>query len=306
MDRRRGKNITAKILALILALVLWLYVTNEQNPPVEASLTVPLETRNVVSPLVAVDSPDAVRIKVRGSRSIIAGLQAQDIKAYLDMKGLGEGRHTAKISAQVPLSLELIEVSPDKVQVRLDTVVSRKLPVEIRLTGTAATGTAVAKVVANPEQVTIEGPRSGVELADKVLLPLELAGRNADFIVGVLPVVISRDGKEVEGLTLYPDKVNISATLVRGLNQKAVDVKPIMYGELAPGTVLRGITTKPTKVEISGDPQTLEKIDVVYTEPINLAGLTRDTIKEVKLQLKEGMLASQSTVTVQISVVAGR
>jgi len=306
MDRTRGKNITAKILALILAVVLWLYVTNDQNPPVEVSLAVPLATRNVVSPLVVVDTPDSVRIKVRGSRSMIAGLQAQDVTAYLDMKGLAEGRHIAKVSVQVPLSLELLEVNPDKVQVRLDTVVSRKLPVEIRLSGTAATGTAVARVIANPEQVTIEGPRSTVDSADKVILPLDLAGKNADFSVGVFPTVINREGKEVEGLTLHPEKIIISATLVRGLNQKAVEVKPIVYGELAVGTVLRSITVKPVKVEISGEPQVIEKVDFIYTEPINVAGINRDTVKEVKLQLKEGMLASQSTVSVQISVITGR
>jgi YbbR domain-containing protein len=210
------------------------------------------------------------------------------------------------VSVQVPLSLELLEVSPDKVQVRLDTVVSRKLPVEIRLSGTAATGTAVARVVASPEQVTIEGPRSTVDSADKIILPLDLAGRNADFTVGVFPTVINREGKEVEGLTIRPEKVTISAQLVRGLNQKAVEVKPIVYGELATGTVLRGITVKPVKVEISGDPQLLEKVDFIYTEPINVAGISRDTVKEAKLQLKEGMLASQSTVTVQISVITGR
>lgn len=306
MDRARGKNITAKILALILAVVLWLYVTNEQNPPVEASLAVPLEIRNVVSPLVAVDTPDSVRVKVRGSRSLIAGLQAQDITAYLDMRGLAEGRHFAKVTAQVPMGIELLEVSPDKVQVRLDTVVSRRLPVEIRLSGTAATGTAVAKIVATPEQITIEGPRSAVDAADKVLVPLDLAGRNTDFTVGVIPVVLNREGKEVEGLTLRPEKVNITASLVRGLNQKAVEVKPIVYGELAAGTTLRSITVKPPKVEISGDPQLIEKVDFVYTEPINVAGISRDTVKEAKLQLKEGMMASQNTVAVQISVAPGR
>ncbi|MDR3592155.1 MAG: CdaR family protein [Negativicutes bacterium] len=306
MDRTQGKNITAKILAIILASVLWLYVTNEQNPPVETSLAVPLETRNVVSPLVVVDTPDSVRVKVRGSRSMIAGLQAQDVSAVLDMRGLGEGRHYAKVAVQVPLSLELLEVSPDKVQVRLDTVVSRKLPVEIRLSGTAATGTAVARVLATPEQVTIEGPRSTVDSADKILLPLDLSGRNADFSVGVIPVVVNREGKEVEGLTVLPERVSISAQLVRGLNQKSVEVKPIVYGELAAGAVLRGITVKPAKVEISGDPQVVEKIDFIYTEPINVAGINHDTVKEAKLQLKEGMLASQSTVTVQISVITGR
>lgn len=306
MDRGSGRNITAQILALILAIGLWIYVTNDQNPPVETSLTVPVETRNVADPLIAVDAPDTVRVKVRGSRSLVAGLQGNDIKAYVDLVGLLEGRHNLKVAVQVPNGIELLEVLPDKVSIRLDNVVSRKLPVEIRLTGTAASGTAVSKVTASAEQVTVEGPESSVESVDKAILYLDLTGKNADFTVNVTPVPISRDGKEVAGLTLYPNKVEINASLVRGLNQKTVDIKTITYGDLAAGMVLKSLTTKPEKVEISGDPQVLDKIEFVYTEPINVAGIAKDTTREVRLQLKEGIVASQNAVIVQINVGAGR
>ena len=35
-------NLLAKIAALIVAIVLWLYVMNDQNPSMEASYTVPV------------------------------------------------------------------------------------------------------------------------------------------------------------------------------------------------------------------------------------------------------------------------
>lgn len=306
MDRNRGKNISAKILALILALILWIYVTNEQNPPMETTISVPLEVRNVASPLVAVDAPESVKVKIRGSRSIVAGLQAQDVKAFLDLRGLSEGRQPVKVYAQIPPSLDLVEISPDKVHIRLDTIVGRKLPVEIRLTGKTPSGTAVVKATVSPEQVTVEGPKSFIEVVDRVIIPLDLTGKTADFTVGIIPVPVNREGKEVEGLTLYPDKVNISANVVHGLNKKVVDIKTIVYGDMPPGISLKSITTKPEKVELGGDPQILDKIDFIYTEPINVAGIVKDTTLETKLQLKEGVLAAQSIVKVEISTDTGR
>ena len=92
--------------------------------------------------------------------------------------------------------------------------------------------------------------------------------------------------------------------MVHGITQKPVEVKTIVYGNLAAGVVLKSISTKPFKIEISGDPQVLEKMEAIYTEPINLEGIAKDTTKEVKLEVKEGILASQSTVMVQISVGA--
>ena len=160
MIRGPGKNIIAQIIALVLAIVLWIYVTNEQNPAVEESLTVPMEVRNVASPLVGVDIPDSVKVKVRGSRSVIAGLRGEDIKAYIDLKGMTEGRSAAKVYVQIPVNLELVEVIPDKVHIRLENIVSRTLPVEIRLNGIAPPGIAVAKITASLEKVTVQGSKS--------------------------------------------------------------------------------------------------------------------------------------------------
>ncbi|HWQ61466.1 MAG TPA: CdaR family protein [Negativicutes bacterium] len=302
MEEARGKNITTKILAFIMAIVLWLYVTNEQNPPVEASVSVPLEVRGVADTLVAVDAPDTVRVKVRGPRSITAGLTPQDLKAYIDLKGTNEGRHTVRILAMVPSSLEFIEVQPDKVTVRVDSKASRTLPVEVRVTGSATAGTVVANTVLTPQQVTVQGPKATVDSVDRVILPLDITGRSADFTAQIAPLLVNRDGRAVEGLDVQPDKIGVAANLARGMAKKTVDIKTIIFGDLAPGISLKAVVTTPARVELSGDPQELAKIDFVYTEPISVAGVNRDTEKEVKLQVKEGLVASQAAVTVKISV----
>ena len=306
MNRLRGKNLAVKFLAVVLAVVLWIYVTNEQNPPVETTITVPLEVRNVASPLVAVDAPDSVRIKVRGSRNVIAGLQPKDIDAYLDLRGVAEGRHTTKVSTQAPSGLELLEVSPDRVPFRMDTLVSRKLPVEIKLTGTVAGEVSVAKVSFTPEQVSVEGPRAAVESIGKVLLAVDLTGKTGDFTAEAVPAPVSKDGKELDGLTVNPEKVLVAVNMVRGANRKMVDVKTTVYGELAPGLVLSSIATDPDRIEISGDPQALSKIEFVYTEPVSIAGIDRDTAKDAKLQLGDGLESLRNSVTVRISVKDSR
>jgi len=302
MEQTRGKNITTKLLAFIMAIVLWLYVTNEQNPPVEASVSVPLEVRGIADTLVAVDVPDAVRVKVRGPRSITAGLTPQDVKAYIDLRGAGEGRHLVRILTLVPSSLEFIEVQPDKITVRVDGKASRTLPVEVRVTGAATAGTVVAGTVLTPQQVIVQGPKATVNSVDRVIVPLDITGRSADFTAQVAPLLINRDGRAVEGLDVLPDKIGVAAKLERGLVKKTVDIKTIIFGDLAPGVALKAVVTTPARVELSGDPQDLAKVDFVYTEPISVAGIDKDTEKEVRLQIKEGLVASQEAVTVKISV----
>jgi YbbR domain-containing protein len=301
MEGNRSRN-AAKVLAVIMAMVLWIYVTNEQNPPIEASLAVPLEVRGVGDSLMAVEMPDSVRVKVRGSRSLTAGLQTQDIQAFLDLKGAGEGRHSARVYVIVPPSLELVETQPDKVSVRVDAKVSRVLPVEIRFTGTAAAGVAVARAAATPDQVTMEGPKSIADIVERAVLTVDLSGKTGDFTTTVVPLPVTRDGKTVEGLTLYPERVSVAANIVRGVVKKTVDVKTVITGDLPPGLALKGITTRPPKVEISGDARLVERLEFVYSEPVSVTGLNKDTTREVKLQLREGVTATPETVVIQLNI----
>lgn len=302
MEENRTRNLTAKVLAVIMALVLWIYVTNEQNPPIETSQAVPLEVRGVGDSLMAVEMPDSVRVKIRGSRSLTAGLQTQDIQAYLDLKGVGEGRHSARVHVVVPPSLELVEVQPDKVPVRIDTRVRRVLGLEIRFTGTAAAGASVAKAAATPDQVTLEGPHSITSMVDRAVLTVDISGKTGDFTAGVVPLPVNRDGKVVEGLSLYPERVSVGVNLVRGAVKKLVDVKTVIVGDLPPGLAIKGITTRPAKVEVSGDAPVIEKLEFVYTEPFSVAGMDKDTSREAKLQLRDGVTASPESVVVQINV----
>lgn len=302
MDRLPKKNIATKILAFILAVILWVYVMNEQNPPLETSFQVPLEIRNLGANYTVVDVPDTVRIKVRGTRGMLAGIGMQDIKAYLDLKGIAEGRHAILVHAITPAGLELVEVNPDKVLLRLDTGVSRQLPVEIRPSGTPESGSVVNKIVANLDQVTVEGPKSLVDSVGRVVAIVDLTGKKADFTNEVSVTVLDREGKELEGVSIYPGKINVSCTIAKASLKKVVDIKTVVTGTLPGGIVLKRLTTEPDKIEISGDPKVVNKIDVVYTEPINITNVTKDTIQEIRLRPIEGITASRDSVTVHINV----
>ncbi|MBP2655381.1 MAG: cdaR [Firmicutes bacterium] len=306
MDRGSVSPVVARILALFFAIVLWVYVTNEQNPPIEAVFSVPLEVKNVAADLVITEAPEMVRVKVRGSRSVIAALQALDLKAYVDMRGLGEGLQTVSVHAALPQNLELAEVIPEKIQLRLIAMIGRKMPLDVKASGAPAQGKVVAGFTTKPEQVTVEGPSDVVATVDKVLLPLEITGKDSDFSADVTPVTVGKDGREISGLTLYPDKVHIVAKITQGLVKKTVEVKPTLYGKVANEVLLDNVIVKPAQVELTGDPTELSKVDFVYTEPVNIVGVNTSVEKESGLQLKEGITASKKTVVVGIYVSSGR
>jgi len=302
MDRLPKKNITAKILALIMAINLWVFVMNEQNPPVEISMDIPLEVRNLSNAAMAVDIPEYVRVKVRGPRTLIIGLAQKDIKSYVDLKGLSDGSNTAKVNTAIPANFELVEVSPEKINFRLDTIASREVPVEAKIIGTPPAGGAVGKISYSVPTVIIKGPSALLSAVVKAKADVDVTGQTIDFTLSAPLVLVDANGKRVEGLTVAPGNVAISLAVIPMVHKKMVDIKPNIVGTLAKGFILNQVSINPDKVEISGDDQALGKTDFIVTEPINLTGIDKDTGIEVKLQTKEGIAFSKNSVMVNISI----
>lgn len=302
MDRPKTNN-TAKIVAIIMAVILWVYVMNEQNPPIEVNMEIPLEVRNLSSAVVAVDIPEFVKVRVRGPRSVIVGLPQQEIKTYIDLKGLSEGVNTAKVHTTIPTSIEVLEVIPDKITFRLDSVISRRIPVEVKLIGTPVGDAIVGKITYSSSFVVVEGVKDLLDTAVKAVAQVDISGKHTDFTISAPLIIIDRDGNKIEEhLTIKPENVSVSMTFGPSKVKKTVDIKPHTIGELKKGIVIKAIITNPQKVEISGDPTIVEKTDFVYTEPLNLNGVDKDIEVEVKLQEKEGITLTKDAVRMHISV----
>lgn len=298
------KNIVPKILAIIMAIVLWMYVMNEQNPPYEATFTLPIEVRNAATSYVVSDVPETVKVKVRGPRNLVAGVLNKDLKAFVDVKGLTEGRHAVAVSASIPSNLELLAISPDKVQVTVDATISRQIPVEIRVTGTPEKGAVTGKITAANQQVTIEGPRNIVGMVEKVLATIDLTGKSSDVTTEAVLVPVNRAEKEVEGVAIYPEKTKVTINLTTTVAKKQLDIKPVTLGELPTGLVIKSIVTQPEKIEVTETVpgKGFDKLESLVTEPVNLGDISKDTDKEVKVQLPEGITGTTKTVVVKIKV----
>ena len=304
MNKAGSNNLTAKILSLVLAAILWIYVMNEQNPPIEAVFAVPVEVRNSQQQLVPDDIPETVRVKLRGPRSVIAGVLAKDIICYVDVKGLSEGRHSVKVATVAPTGLEIIETNPDRAAIRLDAVIQRRLPLEFRLTGTAQPGAVISRITGSQEQVRIEGARPLVDNVDKVYVPVEISNRSTDFQLPAPVIPVNKAGQTVEGLTLQPDKVNVAVTIAKENIRKLVAVRVLTSGEPAKGYVVKSVTTEPAQVEVWGMAEDLERLDFVTTEPVSVSAASQDVKRDVLLEIKDGLKAEPSSVRVTIQLTA--
>ena len=300
-----GRNLLPKLLAVLVALILWVFVMNEQNPPVEGTFQVSLTNRNLSGKLVVMEAPETVRVKVRGLRNAIAGAAGRNFQAYVDLKGLAPGQYNLPVLVQLPPGYELVEVVPDKVDIILEAVQSRQFPVEPRLTGPIVGQMTLGKVEITPKVVTITGPQSILDSIGKVLAPVEIRDRTPAFAQDAKLFIAGIDGNELKTLKVEPTQVKVSGVLEPGTITKTVDVKTVLTGNLPEGVLLRRVFTEPAKVELRGPKEILDRLTTVSTEPVPLAGITKDVTREVPLQLQPGITVARKTVMVRITVGQG-
>lgn len=159
-----------KLLSLVFALLLWLFVMGEQKA--EVGYTVPLELKNLPAGLiVANEVPSLVDVRISGPRTLLTNLQPSSISMSVDLRGLQPGLTTFKRldeNLNIPSALKVSRLSPSYVEIKLERIREKKVPVQAAIHGSTGSGTFLGAVVVRPATVTIIGAESEVKNVDSV------------------------------------------------------------------------------------------------------------------------------------------
>jgi YbbR domain-containing protein len=79
----------------------------------------PLDLRNLEPTLSAAARPSDVDVVLEGRRESLVRVQPGDVKAYLDLSGLGPGDYALTVQGNVPHDLRIGRIEPSTVQVRI-------------------------------------------------------------------------------------------------------------------------------------------------------------------------------------------
>ena len=158
------RHLGLKVLAIMLASVLWFTVAGEHV--VERSLRVPLAVRNLPTSLEIVgDLPESVDVRVRGSAAQLSRLETGDIVAMLDLVTARTGSRLFHLRADevgVPYGIDVAQVNPPTILLSIEKSIRRIVPIVPTTDGDPAPGFVVGRMSAEPSTVLVVGPESRV------------------------------------------------------------------------------------------------------------------------------------------------
>lgn len=301
------KNFTIKLLSLILAFLLWLYVMGEENPEI------PYEISNVPVKLVNVDTLEkkgltlleekgyTVNVKVRGRRSDVLNIAAQNISAYADLSRVtSKGINVIPVRIEgLPKNVSLVSVIPPEIKVDVDTIAKIQMPVTVKIVGNVMDGYAMQPAVPTPGEVMVVGPESKVNLVKNVIAQVNVSYKKEDIKISVPAVAVDREGKEIKGVTVTPNLVEVYIPVNKSIR---VPVTPKIFGKPQEGYVVASVNVLPEYVYITGDEDVLNTIKSISTKQIDITGLTGPATETVPFDLPDGVKLVKSDITAKVYI----
>ncbi|MEJ2598920.1 MAG: CdaR family protein [Anaerolineales bacterium] len=308
-----GRNLGTLLLALILAIVVWVsaVVAADPNEKRLYPRAVPLEVIGKDSNLsLSSELPTTVRVTIEAPQSIWTQLTNNPdlVKAWIDLSGMGAGDYpNVPVKVEVKANPARWEVQPQSVEVVLQQLVSKKLPVKLEVTGDLPVGYKRGTPTLSPNNVTVSGPQNLVNQVSEIHATLDINGARETRQVNVTVEARDQNGDAISGLTITPKSVSVTQPITLENSYKDVVVKVVTQGELSSGYRLTNISvTPPTVTVYSAKPELINQLPgYVETKPISIAGLSDDIEVRTDLNLpSEVSLVGVQSVLVQISVAA--
>ena len=182
--RLRDSNLGLRVLAVALAVGLWIFVNAGERGSVE-SLTVPISYAALPPGMVIVNNPPTqVKIDVTGPRTLLSLLSPERLTLKVDLRSFAAGQSDYKIYPamfNVGRNTTVTSISPDQLSLDIDRLVTRDVPVHLAVQDRVAPGYAISSVDITPPNVTVVGPSRYVAPLNAVNTePFDLKGLTSE------------------------------------------------------------------------------------------------------------------------------
>ena len=326
------KNIThnfwLKILSLLIALMLWNFVissdtTRTRNKSI-GGLTAYIsgQTTLEANKLALAEDVSAalngITVIVEVSQSEYVQVSADNVQVSLDLSSVrAAGNQQVRLRATTAYG-KVAQIIPSTVTLDFETLDSRSVPVNIKLTGDMSDNYYYNHTRVNPASITVSGAASVVQSISAAYVYDDMTGHDTSFTSALPFVLQDSSGNEVGQslLNLSSSSATVNVEIYPSMEVKVRSaLEDIITGKPADGYVVESVSVQPETVTIAGDAETLETLTSLWFEPISVDGATRSFSARAKLsgllnvkymsaeQVYVSIVIAEETVTEQIDNV---
>lgn len=311
-------NFGLKLLAFLSAVIMWFLVVNIDDPvrsETYSDIPVTVINEEVVTEsnrtYQIVDDTQTVDVTVTAKGSDLKKISAEDIVATADMKELSLG-------TQIPIQISIegkdyddAYSTPRNLQVKIDEEAKNNFPITPTTVGTVREGYVIGELSANPEKVTIRGPKTVINSISRVCAEVNVSGLSENSTLEATLILYDTNNNVIDQTLLANNLGDEGVTVdVELFQTKNVALKfDTSRLSVAEGYSISGISYEPQEVQVSGEEDVISSLSEIRipAEELDKTGLTQRTEVTIDIQpyLPEGVSLTDvnaNNVVVVISV----
>jgi YbbR domain-containing protein len=310
--KRNARRIAARIIrnwplklgSIVLAAFLYAGLVLSQNAQVWPGRIPIVSTNQPTSAVLLSNLGEVTNIRYFAPVDVADRLSSSSFTATVDLSTTTPHAGTPFATVQVHVQaadprVEILDFDPQIIQVQLDPLISKSVPVEVD-NGSVPTGLRPQAPVLSANSVTVSGPESVVGLATSVIARVVIQPSGLDIDQEVPLVAVDAVGNVLSPVRINPQTVRVQIR-VGSQQTRTVPVNPRFGGEPSSGFQVSSVTVSPAAVTVEGDSDALAALSEVDTGTVDLTGAVADVTRVVNLVLPAGISAlGLGTVSVTV------
>lgn len=313
MKEKLTRNIGVKILSVILAALLWLVITNVNDPLLyETFSDVPVKIMNeglikTSKQSYEIIEGETVAFKVAARRSIIESIGKSDFEVIADFANLSNVNavNITITPKRYKNDIEIIDRGDvQHLKISIEELSSKEIKISVVDKGKVGEGYYLGPRSASPTIVKVDGPKSRVDKIKQVIVEANVEGATSRINRILTPVALDEDGEVIDATRLTFSFPNIEVG-IELYEIKEIPLRINTVGEPADGYVMTNLEFQPKTIEIAADSTKLDSID--YLEVSYDITDARKNIEEF-LELQEWLdagvylVGTDTTASVNVTI----
>lgn len=228
-------NLFLRILAVVVAILVWVIVVNVSDPIIESTYTgIQVEILNADlinqqdQTYQVINGSNIITVTVMAKRSINDLLSRENIRATADMEDLNEEKGTIRIRLETNKyndKIESITSKTEVVEVEIEDLLRRQFSITPVINGEPVEGYVTGEITLDQNVVSVQGPASIISQIDHVTAEASIAGMSGSISTTSMLRYYDAAGNQLDAYRLSG---NISAVSIK-VELLATKILPISF-----------------------------------------------------------------------------
>lgn len=303
-------NILTKALAVLIAVVLWIYVVSVVDPMGERTISDIMPTYvgseellNTANLIVGNRDENLVDVRLSGTRQALAAIDEANVKVEVDISKTREaGTYEMAYKVNIPSNdVSVVYRNPDRLMVKIDKIVTATVPVKVVFEGNVAEGYMTGDITTVPGSLSVLGLAEEVNQISYAKVIIGKKDLNTSIheqmeytFYNAKDKALELDSIQTESSTvvvsfpvLKTKKVPLAVELVEGGGAKE---KNVSY------------EISPKEITVAGDEKTIDSLNELTIGVVDLAKYSKDSKIPLKLTMPEGVQNLSGEVDAEVNL----